>query len=54
VQGKVQFADSARPSEQPSPSEQHSSSSGSGSGSSKFTPGHRPRISWGGEKGREH
>jgi hypothetical protein len=54
VQGKVQFADSARPHEQPSPSEQHSSSSGSGSGSSKFTPGHRPRISWGGEKGREH
>jgi Na(+)/H(+) antiporter len=53
-QGKVQFAEAARPAAQSSPSEQQSSSSGSGSGSGKFTPGHRPRISWGGEKGRDH
>lgn len=50
--GKVQFADDPRPSEQNSPSGEQSSSSGSGSGS-RFVPGHRPRVSWGGEKGRE-
>ncbi|KAJ5760307.1 Na(+)/H(+) antiporter [Penicillium odoratum] len=50
--GKVMFANDPRPSEQSSPAGEQSSSSGSGSGSqSKF--GHRPRISWGGEKGRE-
>jgi hypothetical protein len=48
---KVQFAEAARPSDA-SPGGEQSSSSRSGSG--KFTPGHRPRISWGGEKGREH
>ncbi|KAJ5256904.1 Na(+)/H(+) antiporter [Penicillium angulare] len=52
--GKVQFADEPRPSEQSSPSGEQSSSSGSGSGSgTRFTPGHRPRVSWGGEKGRD-
>lgn len=51
--GKVQFAEAARPSEA-SPGGEHSSSRGSGSGAGKFKPGHRPRISWGGEKGREH
>lgn len=50
--GKVQFADELKPSDA-SPSAEQSSPSGSGSGSSKFTPGHRPRVSWGGEKGRE-
>jgi Na(+)/H(+) antiporter len=50
--GKVQFTDTIKPSEAAQSGEQ-SSPSGSGSSSSKFTPGHRPRVSWGGEKGRE-
>ncbi|KAJ5918541.1 Na(+)/H(+) antiporter [Penicillium verhagenii] len=51
--GKIQFADDPRPSDPSTPSAEQSSSSGSGSGSaSRPTPGHRPRISWGGEKGR--
>ncbi|KAJ5159543.1 Na(+)/H(+) antiporter [Penicillium canariense] len=48
--GKIQFADEPRPSERSSPGGEQSSS---GSGSGKFTPGHRPRVSWGGEKGRD-
>lgn len=51
--GKVQFAEIARPSEA-GPGGEQPSSPGSGSGSGKFKPGHRPRISWGGEKGREN
>ncbi|KAJ5712582.1 Na(+)/H(+) antiporter [Penicillium malachiteum] len=54
--GKVQFADDPRPSEQSSPSGEQSQSSGSGSGSgpgTRFVPGHRPRVSWGAEKGRD-
>ncbi|KAJ5098002.1 hypothetical protein N7532_005003 [Penicillium argentinense] len=47
---KIQFADVTSPSNA-SPSGEQSSSSGSGSG--RFTPGHRPRVSWGGEKGRD-
>lgn len=49
--GKVQFANEPRPSEPSSVSGEQSSSSGSGS-TSRPTPGHRPRVSWGGEKGR--
>lgn len=49
VASKVQFADDIKPSEQSSPSGEQSSPSGSGSG----TRGHRPRVSWGGEKGRD-
>ncbi|KAJ5584936.1 Na(+)/H(+) antiporter [Penicillium hispanicum] len=49
VSSKVQFADSPKLN-----SDQTSPGSGSGSGStSTFTPSHRPRVSWGGEKGRD-
>lgn len=51
VPSRVQFADVIKPSTQSSPS---GSGSGSGSGSaSQSTRGHRPRVSWGGEKGRD-
>ncbi|KAJ6095962.1 Na(+)/H(+) antiporter [Penicillium sp. IBT 16267x] len=49
--GRVQFASEPRPSYPSSASGEQSSSSGSGS-TSRPTPGHRPRVSWGGEKGR--
>ncbi|EPS32923.1 putative Na(+)/H(+) antiporter [Penicillium oxalicum] len=51
--GKVQFSSDARPSDPPS-TESAEQSTSSGLGFSQFTRGHRPRISWGGEKGREH
>lgn len=51
VPSRVQFADDLKPSTQSSPS---GSGSGSGSGSaSQSRRGHRPRVSWGGEKGRD-
>ncbi|KAJ5894756.1 Na(+)/H(+) antiporter [Penicillium taxi] len=50
MSSRVQFADAVRPSEQSSPqSGEQSSSSGSTSAFSR----HRPRVSWGGEKGRD-
>lgn len=57
VPSRVQFADGLKPSESSARGE-HPSSSGSGSGSgsgsaSTGTRGHRPRVSWGGEKGRD-
>ncbi|KAJ5488598.1 Na(+)/H(+) antiporter [Penicillium diatomitis] len=51
--GRIQFAPTDRPSE-PSSTEGAEQSSSPGLGSDQFTRGHRPRISWGGEKGREH
>ena len=45
--GKVQFAGD------PSGEAEQSSPSGSGSGSGSGQRGHRPQISWGGEKGRD-
>ncbi|KAJ5770194.1 uncharacterized protein N7511_002245 [Penicillium nucicola] len=45
---KIQFAEDRKPSEQDKPSP---SGSGSGSGSQSASR-HRPRVSWGGEKGR--
>ncbi|GES66523.1 Na+/H+ antiporter Nha1 [Aspergillus terreus] len=48
--GKVQFADGTKPAR--SREAGNSERNGSGSGSSN-SPSHRPRISWGGEKGRE-
>ncbi|KAJ5690722.1 Na(+)/H(+) antiporter [Penicillium macrosclerotiorum] len=50
---KIQFAETRKPSDQSSPSNDQSSTSASGSGSGNFTRGHRPRVSWGGEKGRD-
>jgi hypothetical protein len=49
--GDVQSTNKPRASDPTSPSGEQSSSSGSGS-MSRHTPGHRPRVSWGGEKGR--
>lgn len=49
VPGKVSFADGTKPAR--TRTDEGSSSEGNGSGSSNR--GHRPRISWGGEKGRE-
>ncbi|KAJ5811413.1 Na(+)/H(+) antiporter [Penicillium riverlandense] len=49
---KVQFADEVQPGSRPSPGADQSSASGSGSGS-QSTSRHRPRISWGGEMGRD-
>jgi Na(+)/H(+) antiporter len=53
---KISFAGNLKP-EQSNQSGDQSSPSGSGSGSASasgtaFTRGHRPRVSWGGEKGR--
>ncbi|KAK1147149.1 Na+/H+ antiporter [Aspergillus melleus] len=49
VPGKISFADGTKPAR--TRTDEGSSSEGNGSGSSNR--GHRPRISWGGEKGRE-
>ena len=56
VPSKISFAENLKP-EQSNQSGDQSSPSGSGSGSGSasgtgYTRGHRPRVSWGGEKGR--
>lgn len=58
VPSRVQFADDLKPSESAADGEHSSPGSGSGSGSGSASQstsmrGHRPRVSWGGEKGRD-